>query len=94
MSKQKIYTVRDKVRMFNMEAAWYFVLIPLHKVPNVPKRGWRSVPVMVTVGKTAWRTSIFPMKKDHYFIPLKKEVRKKEDIEEGDTITVKYRVAG
>lgn len=67
--------------------------VPLSKVPNVPKRGWGSVPIMATVGKTTWRTSIFPIKKDHYFIPLKKKVRKTEDLHEGDTISMSYQVA-
>lgn len=86
----KTYKVKGLVKIFNLEAAWFFIEIPKNKVPNVERRGWGSVPVMATVGKTTWRTSIFPMKKDHYFIPLKKQVRKKEDIFEGDTITISY----
>lgn len=91
--KKKIYKVTDKIHMFNMESAWYFVPIPLNKVPDVPKGGWSSVPVMATIGKTTWRTAMFPMKKDHYFIPLKKEVRRKEELLDGDIVTVSYRVA-
>lgn len=90
---EKTYKVKGLVKMFNLEAAWFFIEIPKNKVPNVERRGWGSVPVMATVGKTTWRTSIFPIKKDHYFIPLKKQVRKKEDIFEGDTITISYKVA-
>lgn len=86
-------SITGKVKVFNIEAAWFFIEIPKNKVPNVERRGWGSVPIMATVGKTTWRTSIFPIKKDHYFIPLKKQVRKKEDIFEGDTITISYKVA-
>jgi hypothetical protein len=91
--KKKVYKVRDKIRMFNMEAAWYFIPIPLGKVPDVPKGGWSSVPVMATIGKTTWRTAMFPIKKEMYFIPLKKEVRKKEELLDGDTVTISYHVA-
>jgi hypothetical protein len=53
------------------------------------KRGWGSLPVEVTVGKTTWRTSIFPDKKaGAYLFPLKASVRKKEGISEGDMITL------
>jgi len=52
------------------------------------KRGWGSLPVMVTVGKTKWKTSIFPDKKaGTYLLPLKAEVRKKEGIEDRTTVT-------
>lgn len=48
---------------------------------------------MATIGKTTWRTSIFPMKKDNYFIPLKKAVRQNENIFDGEEITISYRLA-
>ncbi len=42
------------------------------------KRGWGSLPVIVAMGKTTWKTSIFPDKKaGAYLLPLKAEVRKK-----------------
>lgn len=49
--------------------------------------GWGSLPVMATIGKTSWKTSIFPDKKsESYLLPLKAEVRKKEKIYEDQTI--------
>ena len=45
------------------------------------KQGWGSIPVVVTVGNTSWKTSIFPDNKiATYILPLKAEVRKKEGI--------------
>lgn len=50
-------------------------------------RGWGSFPVTVTIGKTSWKTSIFPDKKSGtYLLPVKADVRKKEKIEDGDTV--------
>lgn len=86
----KKFKIKGKVFVFQMEAAWFYINVPLDMVPNVPKAGWGSVPVTVKIGKTSWDTSIFPMKRDNYFIPIKKAVRKKEDIFEGDEITVEY----
>ena len=64
------------------------------------RQGFGSIPVNVTilrqdsgqVGKTKWKTSIFPDKKGTYVLPLKKEVRVKEDIKLGDTVTVSIEV--
>ena len=51
------------------------------------KRGFGSLAVIASVGKTKWKTSIFP---DHelgiYVLPLKADVRKKEKIKPGDMI--------
>jgi uncharacterized protein (DUF302 family) len=53
------------------------------------KAGFGSVPVMVTIGKTKWKTSIFPDKRSGtYLLPLKAEVRKKESIYSGDNISL------
>lgn len=80
-------------------AAWRFVTLP-HNVSDeinvcykTQKKGWGSIPVLVTVGKTSWETSIFPDKKSQsYLLPMKREVRKKEGIMDGDRVTVSIRI--
>ena len=89
----KKFTVTDKVYIFPMDNPWFFINIPLDQIPDVARRGWGSIPIMATIGKTTWRTSIFPMKKDNYFIPLKKTVRQNENIFDGEEITISYRLA-
>lgn len=44
------------------------------------------------VGKTSWKTSIFPENKGTYLLPLKKEVRVKENLKVGDAIVVSIEV--
>jgi hypothetical protein len=45
--------------------------------------------VIATVGRTSWKTSIFPDKKrGGYLLPLKAAVRTKEKIELGNTVAV------
>lgn len=75
-------------------AGWHFVFVPkkqsteIKKSFGTPKRGWGSIPVVVTIGKTTWKTSIFPDKQSGgYLLPLKTEVRKKEDIFANDSIS-------
>jgi hypothetical protein len=49
----------------------------------------------VTIGQTVWKTSIFPdSKSGSYLLPLKAEVRKKEKIGVGDTLTFSIEIRG
>lgn len=75
-------------------AGWHFVSVPkkqseeIKKTFGAPSRGWGSIPVMVTIGKTQWKTSIFPDRQSGgYLLPLKSQVRKKEQIFSDDTIS-------
>lgn len=50
-------------------------------------RGFGSLPVEVTIGKTVWTTSIFPSKTSgSYLLPVKVKVRRAEDIEAGEKV--------
>jgi hypothetical protein len=49
--------------------------------------GWGMIPVTVRIGKTQWTTSLFP-KDSLYIVPIKASVRKAEDLDEGDNVTV------
>lgn len=75
-------------------SAWHFVHIPKKDSEKIKKefgqnaKGWGSLPVLITLGKTSWKTSIFPDKKSGtYLLPLKAEIRKKEGIFAEDKIT-------
>lgn len=67
-------------------AGWHFASVPKKQSEEIKKnetvkRGWGSIPVQVTVGKTSWKTSIFPDKRSgSYLLPIKAEVRRKEHI--------------
>lgn len=90
-----MYKVKAKVWLYPGMAGWQFVTIPekqskvINQTYGAMKKGWGSLPVLITVGKTKWKTSIFPDKKiGAYLLPLKAEVRKKESIKVGDAITL------
>lgn len=75
-------------------AGWHFISVPkkqseeIKKSFGTPKRGWGSIPVTVTIGKTTWKTSIFPDKQSGgYLLPLKATVRKKEQIFSEDSVS-------
>jgi hypothetical protein len=73
---------------------WYFVTVPeefAEPIRDVPRetRGFRSVPVRVTIGGTSWKTSIFPAEDGQgYSLPVKKSVRDAEGILPGDVVEV------
>ena len=52
------------------------------------RRGFGSVKVTVTLGKSRWQTSLFPQKTGGWFLPIKKPVRLAESLAKGDTVEV------
>lgn len=94
------YNIKAKVWLYPGESAnWHFVTLPQKESDLIKKRfegstrGWGSLPVMVTVGSTSWKTSIFPdTKRGAYVLPLKAEVRKKERISKDDSISLTIEV--
>ncbi len=77
---------------------WYFVYIDketssaikdLLKARQATRVAFGSVRVEVRVGNSQWRTSLFPSKKDGvYMLPVKVEVRKNEDLQNGDELSI------
>jgi hypothetical protein len=99
MQKKNTYTLKLKVWLHPGHAGWHFVTVPkkesvlIRDATKGIKRGWGSVRVCVTLGETTWDTtwdtSIFADAKfGTYLLPLKSDVRKKEEIEEGDVVKV------
>jgi Domain of unknown function (DUF1905) len=92
--KKSSYTMKEKVWLYPGDmAAWHFVTLTKKVGQEIKEtwgksaRGFGSLPVEVTIGKTVWKTSIFPDKRvGSYLLPLKAQVRRKEDIEEGDLV--------
>ncbi len=84
----------EKVWIYPGEFAnWHFVTLTkkvgqeIKETHGKNARGFGSLPVEVTIGQTTWKTSIFPDKRaGSYLLPLKAQVRKKEDIEAGETV--------
>jgi hypothetical protein len=81
------------------EGGWHFVSLPpeigddITDVTAGIRGGFGSVRVAVTVGATAWRTSIFPDNKTGtYLLPVKKEVRDAEKLETGDDVRARVQI--
>lgn len=80
-------------------APWHFATIEKRFAEKLkdnyhhPRRGFGAIPVNVIVGKTKWKTSIFPDRDGSYLLPVKKEVRNKEGIKAGETIRLDIELA-
>jgi len=76
---------------------FYFVTVPaeqssdLKAILGVVTYGWGMIPVDVRIGKTEWKTSLFP-KDGRYIVPIKASVRTAEDLQEGDNVTLRLEV--
>jgi hypothetical protein len=95
----KTYTLKSKVTVYPGMAAWRFLGLPFKEAKEIKEahgkraKGWGSLPVSVTIGNTAWETSIFPDKKSGtYVLPLKGKIRKAEGISDTDTVTFQLKV--
>jgi len=86
-----------KIWFWRGPAPWYFVTVPeqesenLNVISGLVTYGWGMIPVHVRIGKTEWQTSLWP-KDGRYIVPIKASVRKAENLEEGDTVTVRLEV--
>jgi len=83
-----------KGKLFKWEgpSAWYFLSSTKAQGEEIRKhvkstKGWRSVPVSVSIGKTKFKTSLFPTKEGPFLMPVKASVRKAEGLEDKDPVT-------
>jgi hypothetical protein len=78
-------------------APWYFVTVPakqcsdLKAISRLVTYGWGMIPVIVRIGKTEWKTSLWP-KDGLYIVPINTSVRKAENLEEGNKVTLRLEI--
>ncbi|MCQ1957540.1 DUF1905 domain-containing protein [Arthrobacter sp. zg-Y826] len=79
-------------------APFYWVLLPEDAADYVRAQaasatyGWGAIPVYVRIGTTYWETSLLP-RSGGYALPLRKDVRLTERIDDGDRVAVVLSVA-
>ena len=59
--------------------------------PRLVTYGWGMIPVTAQIGATTWRTSLFP-KDGRYLVPVRTDVRRREGLDVGDTVSVRLAV--
>lgn len=77
---------------------WYFVTVPDEQSAEIKARafgnprGFGSVKVEATIADITWRTSVFPLNKGGYLLPIKADVRKKAALAAGDEVNVELKL--
>ena len=88
---------KGKIWYWRGPAPFFFVTVPakqssdLKAIVGLVTYGWGMIPAEVQIGKTRWQTAMFP-KDGLYIVPIKASVRKAEDLEEGNTVTLRLDV--
>lgn len=86
-----------KIWYWRGPAPFYFVTVPeeqsldINAISGLVTYGWGMIPVVVRIGDTEWTTALWP-KDGRYIVPIKDRVRKAEDIDEGDEVTIHLEV--
>lgn len=94
-SKKTTYRMRARVWRWPGENGWHFITLPREMSAQIREHyGKGMIPIHATVKKATWDTSLFPHKESHgYLLSIKKAVREKEGVYEGDMIVVSFEVA-
>ena len=77
---------------------FHFVAVPpdecieLQAISSLVTYGWGMIPVNVTIGDTEFYIALFP-KDGGYYVPLKAAIRKAEQLEVGDIVSLTLEVA-
>jgi Domain of unknown function (DUF1905) len=96
--KSKVYKFKADVWKYKLDgaAAWHFMTLPKEISAEIrflgveKKSPWGSLRVIATIGKTRWKTSLFPDAKSAcYFLPIKADVRKAENLKDGSSANCK-----
>ena len=86
-----------KIWFWRGPSPWFFVTVPadqsrdLEEISRLVTYGWGMIPVHVRIGRTEWKTSLFP-KDGCYIVPIKESVREAEHLGEGDKVSVRLEV--
>ena len=95
------YTFTNDLWLYPGDGAWYFITLPteygkeIKSLTNSIKRGFGSLKVVAAIGTTLWHTSIFPdSKTSSYLLPVKKEIRAKNNLKDGQKVTVTIEIVG
>ena len=81
------------------KGSWFFITLPreiadeikfFHPHSKTQKhKGFGSIRVVVRVGASQWKTSLFPYKKSaSYLLPIKASIRAAETVHVGDEVAV------
>jgi len=89
------YEMQAEIWVYPGKGGWHFVTLPMDFAARIKAamtglaRPWGSLGVTAVIGKTRWRTSLFPDKASgSLLLPVKASVRQREGLQAGDMPTL------
>jgi hypothetical protein len=89
---KKLFTSTGIVKKFPQKGGWIYVPITQTYAELGGKPKWGLIPTIITIGNTTWQRSLLPYGDGSLFIALNEKVRKAENIEVGDKITLSFKL--
>lgn len=86
-----------KIFYWRGPAPYLFVTVPeepsrdIKSISGLVTYGWGVIPVLVRIGKTEWKTSLFP-KDGLYLVPIRMSAQKAENLKEGDNVKIQLEI--
>lgn len=91
------YSFKGKLWQYPGSGGWYFISLPTKLSKEIraalksEEEGWGRLKATAKIGKIQWDTAIwFDTKQNSYLLPIKKEIRLKEQfyIDESRKVTI------
>jgi len=89
------YQFNARLWAYGGPSSWYFISLPddlskeIRENLKSAEEGWGRLKATAKIGSTEWKTAIwFATKRKTYLLPLKAEIRKKEQVEVGEEIKI------
>ncbi len=94
-TKYKFFKFKAKLWLWPGVGGWHFVNVPDKISKEIrDKYGKGMIKILCQARKTKWNTSLFPYKNTKggfgYLISVKKPIRKKDEIIEGDILNMSF----
>lgn len=73
------------------KGGWHYVHIPDNVRADLRDMSGKSgnVPVLVTIGKSTWSSTTMSMGEQRWFVAVKADIRKTENVSEGDMASIR-----
>ncbi len=91
MTKGIKYSFRAEMWKYSGKGGWHFFSLPetisseIRAYFKSEEEGWGRMKATAKIGTTEWKTAIwFDTKQNTYLLPVKGEIRRKENIAAGD----------
>ena len=95
MSTLMNFQFEARIWNYSSVGSWFFVSLPKSVSQEIRtafhwrEEGWGRLKVKASIGKTTWDTAIwYDTKFETYLLPLKAEIRRKEYLNDGNSVSV------